>query len=73
MTNESTDGNNITMPTARLTIEYGLDAEGESIMAERWENLADPDYTVPMITKAGMLAMAQQTLTYYALGIDNDE
>lgn len=65
--------NGITMPTARLTIEYGLDDEGESIMAEQWENLADPDYTVPMITKAGMLAMAQQTLTYYALGMDDDD
>ena len=67
------DDNGITMPTARLTIEYGLDDEGESIMAEQWENLADPDYTVPMITKAGMLAMAQQSLTYYALGLDEDD
>ena len=67
------DDNGITMPTVRLTIEYGLDDEGESIMAERWENLADPGFTVPMITKAGMLAMAQQTLTYYALGMDDDD
>lgn len=65
--------NPVSMLTARLTIEYGLDADGEGIVAEYWENTADPDHDVPMITKAGMLAMAQQTLTYYALGMDDDD
>lgn len=67
------DDNPITMPTARLTIEYGLDSDGEGIVTEWWENLADPDHDVPMITKAGLLTMAQQSLTYYALGMDGDD
>lgn len=65
--------NDVAMPTARLTIEYGLDSEGEPIMAECWENLASPDTPVDMITKAGMLAMAQQSLTYTALGLDEED
>lgn len=63
----------VVMPTARLTIEYGLDKDGNGIMAECWENLSDPDSGVDMVTKAGMLTMAQQSLTYLALGLDEDD
>lgn len=65
--------NPIVMPSARLTIEYGLNDQGEPMMAQRWENLADPDCAVDMLTKAGLLAMAQQNLMAYALGLDDKD
>jgi hypothetical protein len=67
------ESDGITLPTARVTLEYGLTESGESVMSECWENLADPDELVPMITKAGMLTMAQQTLTYLVVRGEDDE
>ena len=67
------DDSPVTMLTARLTIEYGLDDDGEEIVSERWENVADPDNPVSMITKAGLLTMAQQSLTFFAMGSEDDE
>lgn len=66
------DGSMVTMPTARLTIEYGLDTDGEGIIAETWENLTDPDEDVPMIIKAVLLSIAQQGLAADMLGADDD-
>lgn len=63
----------IKMLTARLTIEYGLDEDGDGIITECWENVADPEFPVPMITKAGLLTMAQHSLTWLALGLDEED
>lgn len=59
---------------ARFTVEYGLDADGQAYITEQWENLAAPDEDVPMVTRAGLLAMSQQTLTAEVMGhFDGEE
>ena len=63
----------IVYPVARCTIEHGLDEDGHEVTVECWENLADPSESVSMLTRAGLLTMAQQTLTWLAIGGDEDE
>lgn len=58
---------------ARFTVEYGLDADGNGFITEEWDNLAEPAEDVPMVTRAGLLAMAQQTLTAEVMGHFDDE
>ena len=63
----------IVYPVARCTIEHGLDEDGQERTVECWENLADPNESVSMLTRAGLLTMAQQTLTWLAISGDEDE
>ncbi|MEY8565191.1 hypothetical protein AALF15_01290 [Corynebacteriaceae bacterium 7-707] len=58
---------------ARFTVEYGLDVDGQAYITEEWENLTDPGADVPMVTRAGLLAMSQQTLTAEVMGHFDDE
>lgn len=63
----------ILVPTARLTIEYGIRGDGHPIISTAWENLTDHGAPVPMITRAGLIAMEQQSLTIEALDIDGED
>lgn len=58
---------------ARFTVEYGLDGEGNGYITEQWDNLLNPHEDVPMVTRAGLLAMSQQTLTAEVMGHFDDE
>lgn len=59
-------------PIARFEIEYGLDEYGEMVISEAWVNLFG-DGGVPMIVKAGMLQMAQQSLVAESFGLDKED
>lgn len=56
----------IAVPLASLTLTYGLDQDGEPILAEHWQS-HDDAMEVPFIIRTGMLSMAQQSLTIKAL------
>lgn len=60
----------IAVPIATFTLTYGLDEDGQPVIEEEWESYGD--HEVPMLTKAGLLAMAQQTLTMDSLGVDEE-
>lgn len=57
----------------RFTVTYGLDHDGQPYLTEQWDNLSDPGEIIPMVTRAGLLTMAQQSLTGMALGTVPDE
>ena len=56
-----TDEHHIAMPIATITLDYGLDPDGEPTLIETTTNHVAPDQPVPMIERLGILAMAQQT------------
>lgn len=61
----------IDLPIATYTSTYGLDDSGHPTLEEKWST---PDgSTVPMITKAGMLTMGQQTLAMETMHDPNGE
>jgi hypothetical protein len=64
---------NIEVGICRFTVTYGLGNDGQPYLTEQWENLSEPGEIIPMITRTGLLTMAQQTLTGEALGLSNDE
>lgn len=56
--------NEIPVPLARLIITYGLDENGDEIICEQCDNYADDNQTpVSAMTKYGMLAMAESSVT----------
>ena len=65
--------NDVEVGICQATITYGLDHDGQPYITEEWTNLAEPGEIIPMITRTGLLTMAQQTLTGEALGLSNDE
>lgn len=60
----------IAIPVATYTLTYGLDEDGQPAIKEEWESHGDEE--VPMLTKTGLLAMAQQTLMMDTLGVDDE-
>ena len=58
----------IHIPIASYTMHYGLDHHGEPTITEAWTNHQHHTEEVPMLTRTGLLTMAQQTLTAEALG-----
>lgn len=60
----------IAIPVATYTLTYGLDEDGHHTIEEEWQSHGDEE--VPMLTKTGPLAMAQQTLTMNILGVDDE-
>lgn len=52
----------IIAPSVSVTITYGLDSEGDMAITEHWEN-HEGGGLPPMVIMAGMLTMAQQSLT----------
>lgn len=61
----------ISVPVATFTLTYGLDDRGNPIIGEEWESYGDEE--VPMLTKTGLLAMAQQTLMMDIIGVDDGD
>lgn len=64
---------NIKVGICRFTTTYGLDADGQPHLTEQWDNLSDPGERVPMILRAGLLTMAQQSLTADACDMIPDD
>lgn len=62
----------IIAPIATVTITYGIDSDGDLAHHETWKN-GEGDSPVPMIIRAGMLTMAQQSLTFDCLPSDEDD
>lgn len=60
----------IAIPVATYTLTYGLDKDGHLTIEEEWASHGDEE--VPMLTKTGLLAMAQQTLMMDILGVDDE-
>lgn len=52
----------IIAPSVPVTVTYGLDSEGDMAITEHWKN-HDGGGLPPMVIRAGMLAMVQQSLT----------
>lgn len=52
----------IIAPSVSVTVTYGLDSEGDMAITEHWKN-HEGGGLPPMVIRAGMLAMVQQSLT----------
>ena len=65
----------IIAPSVSVTVTYGLDSEGDMAIAEHWKN-HEGGGLPPMVIRAGMLAMVQQSLTLESAdcwGSEDDE
>lgn len=57
----------IAFPEVKLTVVVGLARDGEPIVSELWENIADPDTPASMFTKLGIIGMLQQSAMHSTL------
>lgn len=63
----------IIAPIATYTVTYGLDQDGDLALNEEWTNHENSDRPVPMMIKAGMITLAQQSLTLDCLPTPHDD